>query len=213
MKVKKFPQSCLLFNIGNQKILIDPGNTKFEDKFTSEWKIADAILITHKHGDHCKVDTIAELGIPVYSCAEVAQVHPSLKVNIVRQGKTFTLGNVKIEVTHATHGFRPSMKGTTNEVLETIGFILDDGKTRAYITGDTICFNNDYSADYIFAPAQGNCVTMDALGCALFTKMIGAKKLFVVHFDFYELPQNTADILTAQEIDFEIMQNGKEYVI
>ena len=204
-----------MFEVAGKKILVDPGNLKFEESFINEWKTADAILISHRHADHCKADTIKEFNIPIYSTQEVANYYPDLKINIVKAGDTFYIGKAKIEVVRAIHGFHPVlMKERKGEIFENIGFILDDGKTRAYFTSDTICFNHDYKADIIFAPVTGNCVTMDAIAAAMFTKDVSAKKLYIVHLDSYELDmEQVQKTLTIQGIDFEIMQNGKEYAL
>jgi len=42
MKIKKYPQSCLMVEIRKTKILIDPGNIDFDEKFLDDWKTADA---------------------------------------------------------------------------------------------------------------------------------------------------------------------------
>ena len=201
MKIKKYPQSCVMITKGKTKILVDPGKLKYDEKYFNEWKTATAIFVTHKHGDHCNNEVIAKLDLPIYSTDEVQKAYPELKINIIKQNDNFTIGNFKIEVVKAVHGFTPKMKGSNAEVFENIGFIFNDGNTKAYFTSDTICFNNDYKADYIIAPLSGNCVTMDSVGCALYAKMVGAKKLIIVHFDSYELPKDAETILKEQNID------------
>jgi len=229
MKVKKYPQSCLMFDVNGTKILVDPSNLKYQDSYFSEWGAADAILVTHRHTDHFKADTISKFNIPIYTTNEVAnfykkgvnpasktkeaQTWPMLPFSIVKEGKKFKVNEVKVEVTNAIHGFNPAMKETKNEIFENIGFIIDDGNTRAYVTSDTICFNHDYKADYVFAPATGNCVTMDPIGVAAFTKDVGAKKLFVIHTDSYTLTPAMEETIQNSGVVFEVMQTGKEYDI
>ena len=58
MKITKYPQSCLMVETKNKKILIDAGSLKYQDKYLEEWKQADCILITHKHGDHIHADIL-----------------------------------------------------------------------------------------------------------------------------------------------------------
>ena len=41
MKITKYPQSCLMIETNNKKILVDPGKLKYEDRFLEEWKEAD----------------------------------------------------------------------------------------------------------------------------------------------------------------------------
>ena len=58
MKITKYPQSCLMIETNNKRILVDAGGLKYQDRFLEEWKKADVILITHKHGDHIKSDVL-----------------------------------------------------------------------------------------------------------------------------------------------------------
>lgn len=67
MKITKYPQSCLMIETNNKKILIDAGGLKYQEKFLDDWKTADIILITHKHGDHIKINALKELNKPIYS--------------------------------------------------------------------------------------------------------------------------------------------------
>jgi L-ascorbate metabolism protein UlaG (beta-lactamase superfamily) len=213
MTIKKYPQSCLFITIGNARILIDPSSLKFDTSFLNEWKKANAVLITHRHPDHVNADAVRYINAPIYSTKEVQSAFKDLKIKTVRAGSSFTVNGVKITVTNAVHGFHPAMKTNGLEIFENIGFIINEGKNRVYYTGDTICFNNDIAAEYVIAPTSGNCVTMDAGAAAAYAKMVGAKKLFVVHFDGYPLAPDTETVLRMSEIEYEIMQNGKEYKI
>lgn len=75
MKITKYPQSCLLIESQNKKILVDPGNLSYEDSFFNDWKDVDLILITHRHNDHCHEEVIKEIvknnKIKIYSTSEV----------------------------------------------------------------------------------------------------------------------------------------------
>ena len=151
MKITKYPQSCIMIETNNKKILIDAGGIKYQDKFLEIWKTADIILITHKHGDHIKADVLKDLNIPIYSTNEVQNTYPEIKFNIVKENDIITLDNIKIEVVHAIHGYQALLKGA-KEVHENVGYIIDDGKNRLYTTSDTICFKNDYKADILCIP-------------------------------------------------------------
>lgn len=215
MKIKKFPQSCLLVKTQGQIILVDPGAIKFEDSFANEWETANAVLITHKHGDHIKADLLKDFDMPIYSTSEVSKTYPDLKINIVKENDCFKIGNVKIEVVRAVHGYNPRLKGK-GEVFENVGYIIDDGKIRLYITSDTICFNNEYKADYVFAPVTGYGLTMTTFETALFAKETGAKKLIISHLDNAAYPRALSEIeniLNKQNIEFVIPSIGEEIEI
>ena len=137
MKIKKFPQSCVLVEVDNIKILIDPGSVNFDEKFLDDWKTADCVLITHKHSDHINASVLNQLNIPIYSTNEVQQQYPTLKINVLKVGRKFKIGSIKIEVVKAIHGYISQM----GEIMENVGYILDDGKQRFYAASDTIRFN------------------------------------------------------------------------
>ncbi|MCL2229138.1 MAG: MBL fold metallo-hydrolase [Firmicutes bacterium] len=206
MTIKKFPQSCILVTSGKTKILIDPGMIDYDEKFLPEWKKADAILVSHRHGDHFNPEALAKIGKPIYSSAEVVLHNPTSKINIVKAGGKFKVGDITIEVTKAVHGFIPLMK-TGAEILENIGFIMDDGKNRVYFTGDSMCFNNDYKADILVAPITSHGVTFTAFPLALYTKDVGAKLLVVVHQEKLLCP---VDIGSEQKI---LKDNGINFVV
>ncbi|PIR87218.1 MAG: hypothetical protein COU11_01540 [Candidatus Harrisonbacteria bacterium CG10_big_fil_rev_8_21_14_0_10_49_15] len=78
MKVQKFHHSCLLIEDGDTSVLIDPGVFSFGPNRISAESLPkiDAILITHKHADHCHPPTIKQLierdNATVYCNADIA---------------------------------------------------------------------------------------------------------------------------------------------
>lgn len=182
MKITKYPQSCLYIETNNKKILVDPGNLKYEDRFIETWKKADCILITHKHGDHIYSDVLKDLNIPIYSTEEVQKAYPELNIHIVKEGDAISLGTIKIEAVHAVHGYNPNLKGDKT-VLENVGYIINDGKKRFYITSDTICFENDYKADVVALPVTAHGLTMSSYEAALFASALEATLVLPIHMD------------------------------
>jgi L-ascorbate metabolism protein UlaG (beta-lactamase superfamily) len=148
MKITKFGQSCILLETKGKRILIDPGKLQFEDSLLEkDWINIDLILVTHKHGDHCYDDAVKEIvkggKTEFYTSKEVADGHPELNPKPIKVGDKIKLGDIQIEVVKAVHGYLPHLKGG-NEIFENLGYMIDDGDVVAYITSDTICFNNDY---------------------------------------------------------------------
>lgn len=211
MKITKFPQSCLFIETCDKKILIDPGSLKYKDEYFDIWNSADVILITHKHADHINASVIEKMdkNIKVYSTKEVAKATPFLDINIVKEGDTITLDNIKIEVVHALHGYQPLLRGD-KEINENVGYIIDDGKNRLYDTSDTICFKNDYKADILCVPVTGHGLTMSAFEAALFSKEVGAKNTILIHMDNPAFPPNYEFIHEMFEkygINYKIIEN------
>lgn len=189
MIIKKYPQSCLMIEANNNRILIDPGTLKYQDKYFDEWLSAKVILITHKHPDHINADVLQKYNIPIYSTNEVKFTYPKLEIKIVKENDILNVDDIKIEVVKAIHGYNPNLKNG-KEVFENVGYIIDDGKNRLYITSDTICFNNDYKADIVALPITGYGLTMSSYEAALFTKELGAKLVLPIHMDNEMYPTN-----------------------
>ena len=182
MKITKYPQSCLMVETKNKKILIDAGGLKYQDRFLDKWKEADIVLITHKHGDHIKKDAIMAINKPVYSTSEVQRAFPEIKFNIVKENDVIEIDGIRIEVVKAIHGYNPLLKGD-KEVLENVGYIIDDGNIRLYTTSDTICFSNNYKCDVVALPVTAHGLTMSSYEAALYSKDLEAKLVLPIHMD------------------------------
>lgn len=190
MKITKYPQSCLMVETNNKRILIDAGGLKYQNKFLEEWIKVDIILITHKHGDHIKSDVLKDINIPIYSTEEVQNTYPEIKFNIIKENDILDFDDVKIEVVKAIHGYNPLLKNG-GQVFENVGYIIDDGQHRLYITSDTICFNNNYKADVVALPVTAHGLTMSSFEASLFAKELGAKLVLPIHMDNEKYPTET----------------------
>jgi len=179
MKLTKFPQSSVLIETNSIKILIDPSTTKYDEEFLKYWKTADIVLITHRHSDHINPEALEKLTVPIYSTSEVAKHYPNLNIKIVKEGELLKFNNVKIEVVKAIHGY-VMQKG---EVKENVGFIIDDGKIKLWITSDTIRFKHDYMADVMFANITAFDASMNLWGAGVTYDEVGAKLMIVAHQD------------------------------
>lgn len=189
MKITKYPQSCLMVKTNNKKILIDAGGLKYQENFLDDWKAADIILITHKHGDHIKIDALKKLNKPIYSTQEVQNTYPEIEFNIVKENDVLQFDNVKVEVVKAIHGYNPNLKDG-KEVFENVGYIIDDSNCRLYITSDTICFKNDYKADVVALPITAHGLTMSSYEASLFANELGVKLVLPIHMDNDVYPTN-----------------------
>lgn len=210
MKIIKYPHSCILIESQEKKILFDPGNINFKNEYIEEWKKVDAIFVTHRHGDHCYAEVIKDLNVPIYSTREVSQRYPELQVNLVKNGDLVTLDNIKIEVVNAVHGYLPSMKN--DSIKENVGYILDDGSKRVYISGDTMCFENDYKADIACMAVSGH-VSMTEYEAGLTAKAMGVSLLIPVHMESPNHPVQLDKImatLNKLQVNYKVLNNGEE---
>lgn len=189
MKITKFGQSCVLFETKGEKIIVDPGNLSVSDEMLTKCKNPDVILITHKHSDHCHIETINKLlgeKTKVYTSKEVKKAYPELKAETVQQGYNISIGEIKIEVVKSFHGYVPFLKGD-NEINEGIGFIVERGK-KVYFVGDSICFKNEYKCDVIFVPVCNHGLVMGPFEAALFAKETRAELVIPYHYDNPKYP-------------------------
>ena len=213
MKITKFPQSCLLIETKEKKILIDPGTLKYKEEYFAVWNTADIVLVTHKHPDHYNTEVLKKLdkNIKIYSTEEVQNVDKSIPIQIVKENDVIELGDVKIEVVHAIHGYQPLLKGD-KEVYENVGYIIDDGENRLYATSDTICFKNDYKADILAIPVTGHGLTMSAFEAALYAKEVGAVLTLPIHMDNPAFPPDfkfIEEMFEKYEVEYEILENDE----
>ena len=187
MKIIKYPQSCFMIETVGKKILIDPGNLSYEDKFLDEWKTADFVLITHYHPDHCYEEIIKQIDCSIYATQEVQSAYPNLKINTIKEKDIFNIGDVKVEVVKAVHGYIPWLKDRA-EVHENVGFIVESENRRMYFTSDCICFKNEYKCDILLAPVSGHGLVMSPFEVSLFAEECGAKLVIPHHMDNPKFP-------------------------
>lgn len=207
MKITKFPQSCLLVETKDKKILVDPGSLKYKEEYFGIWSKVDAILLTHKHGDHVNGAVLENIkNISIYSTKGVQEAYPNLDITVVEDGSSIMVGEVNIEVVHAVHGYQPMLKGG-KDVTENVGYIIDDNTNRLYITSDTICFKNDYKADILCAPVTGYGLTMSAFETSLYAKEVEAKHVILTHMDNSTYPPD------FDYIDVTFRKHNVEYII
>ena len=212
MKITKYPQSCLLIETKGKKILVDPGTLKYKEEYFDIWNSVDIILITHKHPDHCNAAVLEKINsnIKIYSTQEVQDANENLNINIIKENDIIELGNIKVEVVHAIHGYQPLLKG--KEVNENVGYIIDDGENRLYTTSDTICFRNEYKADILCIPVTGHGLTMSAFEAALYSKEVGAILTIPIHMDNPAFPPDfkfIEEMFDKYEVEYEILENDE----
>ncbi|MFC1696855.1 MBL fold metallo-hydrolase [Nanoarchaeota archaeon] len=217
MKITKFAQSCVLIETKGKRILIDPGFINLEES-KPLWTDINIILVTHKHGDHCHVETIKELiskyNAALYTTVEVQEAKPEfndIMIELIKAGDIIELDNIKIEVTKAIHGYIPPLKGG-NEINDNVGYIIDDGNKRVYLTSDIICFQNNYKADIVFVPVCNHGLVMGPFEAALFAKETDAELVIPYHHDNPKYPADMDKVneeFTKQGLNFKIMNVGE----
>ena len=151
---------------------------------------------------------LKELNKPIYSTNEVQNTYPEINFNIVKQNDIINLNNIKIEVVNAIHGYNPNLKDG-KEVYENVGYIIDDGQNRLYITSDTICFKNDYKANIVALPVTAHGLTMSPYEAGLFSKELDANLVLPIHMDNQMYPTDTnylKETFEKQNINYKILE-------
>lgn len=187
MKITKFHQSCLLIQINDKRILVDPGNIGYtEEMYEKYWKDIDYIFITHKHPDHCLATVINDIvkrdNAKLYVSSEVKNEYKFENCNVVKNEDILSFKDFCVEVTKAVHGYLPIMRDV-DVVYENIGYIFNDNTTKLYVTSDTISFKNEYNCNIICMPFNGNGLTLGVFDGTQFAKKTGANLVIPIHLE------------------------------
>jgi L-ascorbate metabolism protein UlaG (beta-lactamase superfamily) len=175
MKVTKFPQSCLLVEHENRKIVIDPGVQFLDTHSVEELKGVEAVLYTHQHSDHYEpkiVEALLNQGAAVYANAATAELIGTDRVTTVNDGQTFTVAGFEIvarELPHCLLSDGSEGPQNTGYVIDGVLFHPGDGKELAGLQVDNLAL-----------PIAGPDISiLDAIN---FAKQVGAKVAIPIHF-------------------------------
>ena len=207
MKITWLTQAGLLFNTGKLLIMVDPylsdsvGETldpakhrriPVDEKYLGI--IPDVLLITHDHLDHLDPDTLKHyLGQTEKPVTVLAGENAYFKVRAFGGPHNYVLlsphtvwseGGVTFYSVRAEHSDRTA-----------VGFILDDGRSTYYVSGDTL-YNYDVlddvlelvedGVDYAFLPINGVGNNMNARDAADFAYELGAVHAVPLHYGLFD---------------------------
>ena len=99
MKITKHGHACLEVELDSQTLIIDPGS--YTEELTGLSNVV-AVVITHKHDDHCDEAKIAKIkkdnpAVQIFGTSEVAARLEGLKVTTVYHGDYYEVGSFKLE--------------------------------------------------------------------------------------------------------------------
>jgi L-ascorbate metabolism protein UlaG (beta-lactamase superfamily) len=99
MKITKHGHACLEVEIGSKTLIIDPGS--YTEELTNLGTVV-AVVITHKHDDHCDEAKIAKIkkdnpNVQIFGTSEVAERLQGMDVTTVYHGDYYEVGGFKLE--------------------------------------------------------------------------------------------------------------------
>lgn len=177
MNITRFPQSCILIEKNNQRIVIDPGTPFLNTHSPEEIKGVAAVFYTHQHPDHYEpsiADTLFQAGTAVYANEATAQLIGEDRCRVLRDGATFQIGGFEVRAYELPHCLGPdgsSGPQNTGYIVDDIFFHPGDGKEmQAALQVNTIAL-----------PMTGPDIT--ALDAFTFARQVKAKLAIPIHFD------------------------------
>ncbi len=145
MQITKFGHSCVLLDDGQTKILFDPGSwSKVPDI------AVDAIIITHKHGDHLDIPTLQRLlsnSTPkIITNTEVGSElsQNNIAFEILEHGAVMEVGSFTLEGTGNEH----AMIHPTVPIIQNTGYLIND---KIYHPGDFL-YTPNKPVEFLFLP-------------------------------------------------------------
>ena len=142
MQITKYTHACIRLEDAGKVLVIDPGEWTEPDA----WVGADAILVTHEHGDHVDAARLAETGIPVF--APTGADITGLDVTWVTPDQVFEAGGFRVKAIGGRHAvIYDGMPDCPN-----LGYVVED---RLYHPGDAL-FVPTQPIETLFVPAQGS---------------------------------------------------------
>ncbi|HEY4097702.1 MAG TPA: metal-dependent hydrolase [Baekduia sp.] len=204
-------------------VLVDPfltGNPKAST--TADAVAADAIFLTHGHGDHLgdTVDIAKRTGATVVAIVELAGELSEAGVADVKDpniGGTVDLGWVTVRLTPAWH--TSTTPGGT--VSTPAGLVIEMGDKRIYFAGDTGLFSDlalpsrRGHIDLAVIPIGGH-YTMDRFDGVVAAELIKADQIIPAHYDTFPAIETDAqafksDVQNAGYAEVIVLDPGQAH--
>jgi L-ascorbate metabolism protein UlaG (beta-lactamase superfamily) len=164
-RITKYTHSCVRIERDGRVLVIDPGIWSEPAALHG----ADAVLVTHEHGDHIDVLRLAGLGVPVYAPADARIT--GVDVIGLQSGASFTAAGFTVTAIGARHA--PVFAAEPD--CANHGYIID---SRLYHPGDAL-FVPDQPVETLLVPLQASWLkTAEAI---TFLRAVGPERAFGIH--------------------------------
>lgn len=211
MRVTYLGQAGLLFEGNGLTIMIDPYLSDSVEKVNPKnyrrvpvdeslfGVKPDVMIFTHNHLDHYDPETVKHF---ITSDSNITVLSPKSVWDEVRKiggHNNFVLFNRHTSWTEKGILFT-AVKAEHSDATS-IGVLIDDGKNKYYVTGDTL-YNEEIFEDIpediyaLFLPVNGVGNNMNRIDASRFAKRIHAKKVVPIHIGMFdELTADTFDCI------------------
>lgn len=176
MKIKKIGHCCLVINVGNKRVLTDPGAFTIEGQ--EQEKNIDLIVITHEHSDHLHVDSVKKIiennpEVKIVTNSSVGKIlgEAGIPHEVLEDGGTGEFAGVYLEAHGTDHA---EIYGAYGQVMNTGYFI---GKDLFY-PGDAFT-NPGKPVDILAVPIAGP--WMKIKEAIEYAKLVKPRVVFPVH--------------------------------
>ncbi|WP_404794075.1 MBL fold metallo-hydrolase [Streptomyces tendae] len=165
MRITKYVHSCVRLEHEGGTLVVDPGVWSEPAALAG----ADAVLVTHEHGDHVDLLRLRGLGVPVYA-PESAHL-PGLDFERVVAGEEFTAAGFRVTAQGGRHA---RVYGGLPDCAN-LGYLVDD---RLYHPGDSL-HRPDRPVETLLVPVQGSWLkTEEAVD---FVRAVAPERAFGIH--------------------------------
>lgn len=205
MKITKYPQSCLLLEKNEKRILIDPGNFVAEKYKPKDFLPLDGVLITHRHADHADssfINELAKAGVTIIANRDTTEFLGEAVSEIIDDGGELELGGFKVrahELAHCLMVDGTSGPQNTGYIIDEIFFHPGDGVKTAGVEVQAAAI-----------PIAGPDVSPH--DSYAFIESLGAQIVIPVHYDYFVNDPEFFKQTVARfnkEINVAVLKNGE----
>jgi L-ascorbate metabolism protein UlaG (beta-lactamase superfamily) len=203
---------------GGERLYVDPFRSGPTWPADEQVERADAIVVTHGHGDHAAdvADLQRSLGCKVLAIVELArwfttQGVPQDAVVSYNKGGTVEVGGVRVTMTNAFHSSSAEDGTYTGEPS---GAVLRFGDHSVYFAGDTCVFGDMQLIARLYRPTVavlpiGGHFTMDPEEAAVALELLGKPRCVPCHWGtFPPLVGRPAQLAALTDARVEELEPG-----